>query len=238
MYRSDPTYISEREQRKNELRSQQQQYEKHHSDSESDHAAEEQQDKDLELLNEGMQDIPYELLLQANKKQGQGKGRSKELGIKTRGIFVEQKKLGKKGPVQRTCRVPVSRKKTIFKSSKIRTVDPRFDPNATTEYNPVQFSQTYEFLNDMRKVENRQINTELRSLKKRGQSETDYADKLKKTLSKNKGDLNVSYNNKRMFAAKSKLRAEIRETGTRYKPSKIQNFEQLLTPYQRNTKKS
>jgi hypothetical protein len=40
-------------------------------------------------------------------------------------------------------------------------------------------------------------------------------------LSKNKGDLNISYNNKRMFAAKSKLRKEIRETGEKIKPSKV-----------------
>lgn len=71
----------------------------------------------------------------------------------------------------------------------------------------------------MRKVENRQINQELKSLNKKGMAESDYAGELRKTLSKNKGDLNVSYNNKRLLAAKSKIRQEVRETGTNYKQS-------------------
>lgn len=98
--------------------------------------------------------------------------------------------------------MPVSRKKQVFKPRRAKTVDPRFDPNSTSEFNPVQFSQTYDFLNDMRKVENRQIKQELRKLKKRGQDDSEYASELRKTMGKNKGDLNVSYNNKRLFAAK------------------------------------
>lgn len=53
---------------------------------------EQQRVKDLELLNEGMQDIPYELLLQANKQSGKMKSK-KEMGIKSKGIFTEEKRM-------------------------------------------------------------------------------------------------------------------------------------------------
>ena len=136
--------------------------------------------------------------------------------------------------MQRTAKVPVSRKKQVFKPRRARTIDPRFDPNSTSEYNPVQFSQTYEFLNGMRKNENRQIKQELRKLNKSGQGDSDYANQLRKTMGKNKGDLNISYNNKRIFAAKQKLRQEIRQTGEKINPSKFQ----FLTILQENIRKS
>lgn len=63
---------------------------KEQEESESQSNEDHQQSKDLELFNQGMQDIPYELLLQANKVQN--KTQNKQMGIKSKNIFVEEKR--------------------------------------------------------------------------------------------------------------------------------------------------
>lgn len=65
----------------------------------------------------------------------------------------------------------------------------------------------------MRQRENKVISKELRKLKKKGNNETQEAQRLKKILGKNKGDLKKSKMNKRVIEAKRKVRKEMEKTG-------------------------
>lgn len=91
-------------------------------------------------------------------------------------------------------------------------MDPRFT-NKKGQYNPVQFSQNYSFLDDMRKNEIKTVRKQIRKLKKKGKDDTEEAMKLKHILSKNKGDLKKSARSKKVIEARRLVRKEMEKNG-------------------------
>ena len=88
-------------------------------------------------------------------------------------------------------------------------------------YNEAQFQETYSFLDDMRKNENRQIRKEIRKLKNSKQVDSEFEmQKLKEVASKNKGELKISRRNKKVLEVKTQLKRDIREGKTAMNRSK------------------
>lgn len=77
----------------------------------------------------------------------------------------------------------------------------------------MQFSQTYGFLDDMRKNENKTIRRQLRKLKKKGKGMESEAMGLKKILGKNKGDLKKSARSKKVIEARRIVRKDMEMNG-------------------------
>ena len=109
-----------------------------------------------------------------------------------------------------------------MKSNRRQGLDPRFQENSG-QFNPVQFEETYDFLNDMRKRENKLASKELRKLKKKGKTDTADYIQLKKMVGKNKGELKKSQRNRKLIEAKRKLKGELAENNQWVSPRKSQN---------------
>ena len=75
--------------------------------------------------------------------------------------------------------MPVTKKKIVFESSRVKGHDPRFDLSSAGTFNPAQYQQTFGFLDEMRKLENKKFGRELSQLKKKGQIDSEYANGLK-----------------------------------------------------------
>ena len=117
----------------------------------------------------------------------------------------------------------MSRKQVVLKKKKRHGLDPRFNAEIS-EFKPHQFHENYQFLDDMRKQENRVIRREVRSIKKKTKGEgNEMMQRLKDIASKNKGDLKQSKRAKKILKAKIDLSRKNREEGIHMTQAQFKN---------------
>jgi uncharacterized membrane-anchored protein YjiN (DUF445 family) len=121
--------------------------------------------------------------------------------------------------MERTVHQPVSAKRRIFAPKRPKSQDPRFNP-LIGEFNPTQFAQTYSFLDELKKKENKDARRQLRKMKKKSSSNPYEMDRLKNLISKNKGDLKKSKNTQRYMKARLEVKKRAQKEGQKMTSSK------------------
>ncbi len=188
------------------------------SDTETER--EDETDKEQEIENE-MGDIPYELLVKADRKTNKiekKNGKKPKLSMKRRDRYKEE---NKEAPKERSAKKPPTIDKRIFEKKINRSVDPRFLGEPMDDFQKMKFYENYDFLVDMKHKENKDFAKDLRKLKKKKQKDEGAIETLHQSIGSNKNTISSFRKDREMVKIREELRQENREQGQHMKHSEF-----------------
>ncbi len=180
----------------------------------------EQQADEEAQLDEAMGDIPYELLIQADRKTKRfEKKAAEELKAKKKRKHASGKSLqaAPDAPKEKSAKVKPTTEKIVFQSKRAPAIDPRFVGEPMDDFKKKKFFENYSFLTDIKEKENQLLSKEVRRISKRGDMDEDSKRLYKETIGSNKAYIKSFEKTSKLITIKEQIRSEARDSGTHLK---------------------
>eukprot|EP01017_Pseudomicrothorax_dubius_P004164 TRINITY_DN10773_c0_g1_i3.p1 TRINITY_DN10773_c0_g1~~TRINITY_DN10773_c0_g1_i3.p1 ORF type:complete len:259 (-),score=85.13 TRINITY_DN10773_c0_g1_i3:437-1213(-) len=172
-------------------------------------------DRDLvneeQEIKEALRNLPFEQLVKLRKNEGNAsttggrhKPESEAERLMERSRQIKKARKSKHAPLERSAKIPVSRRRKVIEPKKKKGRDPRFD-DLSGKFNPLSFEKAYGFLADKKKTEIETIDKALRQ-RRRKRLNQEEARKLKVI----RGGLSEELKKHERLKAENEVRREIK----------------------------
>ena len=167
-------------------------------------------------IDEAIGDLPYELLIKADKKSEPRVKREE----KKKPLQHKRKREDDDAPRERDAKKPPSNgAKVIFQTKRVEGIDPRFMGEPMDDFQKSKFYENYNFITDLKERENKLMSRESRKLKRHGKLEE--AQFYRDEQGKNKSFIKSFNSQKQIVQARRDVRDEVKAEGARIPTSQL-----------------
>ena len=169
-------------------------------------------------LEEALEDIPYEILMKAEKKTKriEGKGSDKIGAKKKLTLKRHREREAEDAPRERDAKKPItSTDKVIFQTKKVKSIDPRYSEVPLDSFQQKKFYENFSFLTEMKQNENKEMAKQMRELRKRGYE--DEVNQIRQAIGRNKAYVKKFNKDKLQIDSFYEIREEGKAEGKKIK---------------------
>ena len=211
-------------------------------------SSEEEDESQVENLDEALGDIPYELLVNADRKTNRIDKRSeraerekekvKKLKKESRKAHGKDGTQGSEGPKEKSAKVKVSKERVVFQPKQFSSIDPRFAGEPMDDFKRTKFYENYEFLKDLKVRENQMMGKEIRRLSRKRNSDPNDKKIFKEAIGDNKTSLKNFEKKSTILKFKEQIKEDIRLNGDKVRKVDLKRALQQKIKEMKSSKKS
>lgn len=199
------------------------------SEREADEPEEEDEQELTRELEAQMADMPYEMLLKADRKANKVEKKESLRDLQKNQGRAHDRQSQPGTPKERSMREKPRRDKQVFQSNKQQSIDPRFVGGPMDDFQREKYYENYSFISELKEHENRLLKKELRRKEYRRPEQQETKAAFQAAIGKNKGDIKVQRQQLRRLKIKAAVKNELRmsEGGLNRKLLKLRLQERL-----------